>query len=122
MEGLGTRLYILASVTGEALGVVGVAQCRHHPPLNEISTGTALGPKEDVVVFTAVVVITSHEVATRGQHTIADWWGGGGGGRRREEGRGKEGGRKGGREGRGEGGCERFSSWPINLNLLFDLI
>ena len=58
-------------VTGEAVRVVRVAEGRDHSPLHILSTCLALGAVECVVVCTAVVVSLLHEVAARGQETVA---------------------------------------------------
>lgn len=57
----------LASVTSEAVRMVGVSQSCDHPPLHVVPTAPALGTKLDMVVLAAIVALVLHEVATRGQ-------------------------------------------------------
>ena len=64
-----TLTHSLASVTCEALRVVGVAEGSDNTPLNEVTTCFAFCSKENMIVFAAVVLILLHEVATRCQLT-----------------------------------------------------
>ena len=70
-QSLPPHTHSLASVAGEALRVVRLSKRCHHPPLHILSTREALGPKQDVVVFAAVVVVILHEVASGGQQLPA---------------------------------------------------
>ena len=51
--------------------MVGVPKSGHHPPLHKVSTFGAFGAVEFVVVSTAVVVVFLHEIASRGQQSVA---------------------------------------------------
>lgn len=79
-QSLPPHTHSLASVTGEAVRVVRLSECCHHPPLHILSTREALGSKQDVIVLAAVVVVILHKVATRGQQLPALWGEGGRGG------------------------------------------
>ncbi len=68
-----TKSYLLASVAGETLWVVGVSQCSDHSPFNILPTCLALCTKLHVVVMAAVVVVILHEVASRGQQAAAHY-------------------------------------------------
>ena len=70
------RLQVLhspADGTHEAVGVVGLAQRRHHLALDELVTAEAAGPVQSLVVLGADVLALPHEEAALGQVTAAFW-------------------------------------------------
>lgn len=59
--------------THEAVGVVGLAQRRHHLALDELVAAEAAGPIQALVVQRADVLALPHEEATLGQVTATCW-------------------------------------------------
>ena len=59
-------VYSLASVTFEALWMVGVAQGSYDTPLHKVTASLTLGTVLFVIVFTAVVMVVTWEIPTRG--------------------------------------------------------
>ena len=57
----------------EAVGVVGLAQSRHHLALDEAVAAEAAGPVQPLVVLCADVLALPHEEAALGQVTAARW-------------------------------------------------
>jgi len=72
-----------ASVTSEAMWVVGVAQGSDDTPLHILPAHLALCTELYVVVMATVVAVVLHEVAAGGQQTAAHYKEGG---RREDEG------------------------------------
>lgn len=56
----------LASVTGEALWMIGVSQRCDNSALHILPTNLALGAKLNVVVTATIVVVILHKVTSRG--------------------------------------------------------
>ena len=58
---------IPASITLETLGMVGVAKGSNDTPLYKVAASLALCTKQSVIVFTAVIMIVTRKISTRGQ-------------------------------------------------------
>jgi len=72
-KGRGRRARSPADGAHEAVGVVGLAQSRHHLALNETVAAEAAGPVQPLVVLRADVLALPHEEAALGQVTAARW-------------------------------------------------